>query len=111
MAAGVRGGMKRALAGTAALLLLAGAVIFFFFVADETDRRANTLIPRTPPVVSEAARRLHARLLVADLHADTLLWDRDLLQRSRRGHVDVPRLREGNVALQAFTVVTKTPRH
>jgi membrane dipeptidase len=92
----------------AALLVGAG---FFFFAADETDRRANTLIPRPRPVVSEAARRLHARLLVADLHADTLLWDRDLLARSRRGHVDVPRLLEGHVALQAFTVVTKTPRH
>ena len=103
--------MKRARAATAGLLLLAGAVVFFFFVADETDRRANTLIARTPPVVSDAARRLHRRLLVADLHADTLLWNRDLLARSPRGHVDVPRLLEGNVALQAFTVVTKTPRH
>ena len=27
-----------------------------------------------------------------------------------RGHVDVPRLVEGGVALQAFTIVTKTPR-
>jgi hypothetical protein len=33
-----------------------------------------------------------------------------LLERSARGHVDIPRLIEGNVALQAFTVVTKTPR-
>jgi microsomal dipeptidase-like Zn-dependent dipeptidase len=102
--------VKRALAGTAGLLL-AGAAVFFFAAAGETDRRANTLIPRRPPAVSEAARRLHARLLVADLHADTILWDRDLLRRSRRGHVDVPRLQEGNVALQGFTVVTKTPRH
>ena len=44
-----------------------------------------------------------------DLHADALLWGRDLLERGTRGHVDLPRLREGNVALQAFTVVTKTP--
>jgi microsomal dipeptidase-like Zn-dependent dipeptidase len=45
-----------------------------------------------------------------DLHADSLLWSRDLLVRGTRGQVDIPRLIEGHVALQAFTVVTKTPR-
>jgi len=93
------------------LALLAAVGAFVSVVPVETDRRSNRLIPRPRPAISEAARRLHGRLLVADLHADTLLWDRDPLQRSRRGHVDVPRLLEGNVALQAFTVVTKTPRH
>ena len=46
---------------------------------------------------------------MADLHADTLLWERDLLQRHERGHLDVPRMIEGNIALQAFTVFTKIP--
>jgi microsomal dipeptidase-like Zn-dependent dipeptidase len=99
------------LVGSAAAAILLGALAIFFYVAHETDRRSNRLIPRSRPPVSEAARRLHERLLVADLHADTLLWDRDPLERAPRGHVDVPRLLEGNVALQAFTVVTKTPRH
>jgi microsomal dipeptidase-like Zn-dependent dipeptidase len=54
---------------------------------------------------------LHAKLFIADLHADSLLWSRDLLEHGTRGHVDVPRLIEGNVALQAFTIVTKTPRN
>ena len=103
--------MRMLLAWSAVAVLLLGALALSSFVAHETDRRSNALIPRPRPAVSEAARRLHERLLVADLHADTLLWDRDPLERSRRGHVDVPRLLEGNVALQAFTVVTKTPRH
>jgi microsomal dipeptidase-like Zn-dependent dipeptidase len=60
--------------------------------------------------VSPRAADLHRRLLVADMHADSLLWGRDLLQRGSRGQVDLPRLQEGNVALQAFTVVTKSPR-
>ena len=46
-----------------------------------------------------------------DLHADSLLWGRDLLARSSRGHVDVPRMIEGNAALQVFAVTTKVPRH
>jgi len=40
-----------------------------------------------------------------------LLWGRDLLQRGRRGHVDVPRLIEGRVALQVLAASTKISRH
>ena len=47
---------------------------------------------------------------MADLHADPLLWGRDLVERGTRGHVDIPRLTEGNVALQVFAVVTQSPR-
>src|SRR5437660_398793 len=61
--------------------------------------------------VSPQAQELHQRLLVADLHADSLLFGRNLLERSNRGHIDLPRLLEGNVALQMFTVVTKAPKN
>jgi microsomal dipeptidase-like Zn-dependent dipeptidase len=37
------------------------------------------------------------------------LWNRDLNDRGNRGHADMPRLLEGNVALQVFTAVTKSP--
>jgi microsomal dipeptidase-like Zn-dependent dipeptidase len=38
-----------------------------------------------------------------------LLWKRNLLTHANRGHIDLPRLREGNVALQLFSSVTKSP--
>lgn len=60
--------------------------------------------------VDEETRQLHQKLLLADLHADSLLWKRDLLQRGNRGHADVPRLLEGGVALQVLSTVTKSPR-
>jgi membrane dipeptidase len=60
--------------------------------------------------LSARAKTLHASLFIADLHADSLLFGRDLLERGKTGHVDVPRMHEGNVALQAFTVVTKVPK-
>jgi membrane dipeptidase len=69
----------------------------------------NTVIPHPGYEVSAQARALHKNLVIGDLHADSTLWQRDLLQRSDRGHVDVPRMREGNVALQMFTSVTKSP--
>ncbi len=76
-----------------------------------TERRLCRTTQAPPYRVSERARALHARLSVVDLHADSLLWGRDLLRRSGRGQVDVPRLIEGNVALQVLAVSTKSPRH
>jgi microsomal dipeptidase-like Zn-dependent dipeptidase len=76
-----------------------------------TERRLNAVGSRGPYLVSPAASDLHERLTIVDLHADSLLWGRDLLQRAERGHVDLPRLLEGNVALQVFALPTKVPRH
>jgi len=74
------------------------------------DRRMNTVVAAPQVIVSDSARRLHQSLTIADLHADQLLWARDPLVRASHGHVDLPRLEDGNVALQVFSVVTKTPR-
>ena len=76
-----------------------------------TERRLNGIGNRGPYPVSPAASDLHERMTIVDLHADSLLWGRDLLQRADRGHVDVPRLIEGNMALQVFAMPTKVPRH
>ena len=70
----------------------------------------NRLEPVLLPEVSPQTRALHQRLHVVDLHADTLMWDRNLLERADRGHVDLPRLREGHVALQVFSSVSKSPK-
>jgi membrane dipeptidase len=50
---------------------------------------------------------LHRTTYVADAHADSLLWNRDLRVRQRDGHVDFVRLRDAGVRLQAFTIVTR----
>lgn len=44
---------------------------------------------------------------IADGHADSLMWNRDLNALSAQGHVDFPRLREAGVSLQCFTIVTR----
>lgn len=95
-----------ALAGAAALgvglVMLAGPPL--------AERALNGVRRAGPYSASGRARALHARLEVADLHADSLLWGRDLNLRGTRGQVDVPRLIEANVALQGFFLVTHTPR-
>jgi len=47
------------------------------------------------------------RFPLADGHADSLMWNRDLTARHRGGHVDFPRLLEAGVRIQCFTVVTR----
>jgi membrane dipeptidase len=101
--------IKRAMIAIVALLLI-GLALFFLLAPSIVDRRLNAVRGTSLQAPSDRARKLHQSLLIVDLHADTLLWDRDLLARNTRGHVDVPRLIDGNVALQAFTIVTKVPR-
>lgn len=92
------------------ILILVFLAVFFFYLPDKIEADLNPVINKPPYQVSEKARALHEKLFVADMHADSLLWNRDLLEKGTRGQVDLPRLEEGNVALQAFTVVTKTPK-
>jgi membrane dipeptidase len=90
--------------------LFAGFALFFLVLPGAIERWFNHTLRPGPYAASERAREVHRRLLVADLHADSLLWGRDLLVRGTRGQVDVPRLIEGNVGLQVFSVFSKIPR-
>ncbi|HEX8117725.1 MAG TPA: hypothetical protein VF521_10680, partial [Pyrinomonadaceae bacterium] len=101
--------MKRKLIAALLLLVVVGVLAVFTLVPVVAEWLFNGTRVRGPYRASERARSLHSKLLVADMHADTLLWDRDVLARSERGHVDLPRLVEGGVALQFFTVVSHTP--
>jgi microsomal dipeptidase-like Zn-dependent dipeptidase len=74
------------------------------------ERQYSTLSGVPPYPVSARAAALHATLSLADLHADSLLWGRDLSRRGSRGHVDIPRLIEGGYALQVFSLSAKVPR-
>ncbi len=93
----------------AAFLIVAIIVSLLALAPGQIESRLNRVLPVPPVAVSDAALRLHRSLTVVDLHADPLLWNRDLLQRAARGHIDVPRLRDGGVALQVFDAVTKVP--
>jgi membrane dipeptidase len=91
------------------LAVLVVVVFYFTTLPEVVDRALNRVDRHTPYSASRHATNLLEELFIADLHADSLLWNRDLTRQYRRGHVDIPRLIEGHVALQAFTVVTKVP--
>lgn len=91
------------------LLLVIAAGAFFIFAPAMVEKGRNNVIAHAPYPVSDPARSLHDSLLVADWHADSLLWNRDLTKRGDYGQVDLPRLQEGGVAVQVFTAVTKSP--
>jgi len=95
------------------LLGLAAAAVaaVFALLPGYLEKNINKVQPHEPYGVSAEAQENHKHLIVADLHSDTLLWARDPLERASRGHVDVPRLVDGNVAIQVFAAVTKVPPH
>ena len=84
-------------------------IVFFWILPVKIDADRNVVTPHEPYQISEAGQTLHQTLRVADMHSDMLLWMRDPAKRHDRGHTDFPRLREGGVALQVFSAVTKTP--
>jgi hypothetical protein len=99
-----------ALAATAGVAAAAAARVGGRRMVARTEARMCRTTIAGPYGASDRARALHATLGVVDLHADSLLWGRDLLVRGDRGQIDVPRMVDGNVALQVFAASTKTPR-
>ncbi len=98
-------------AGAAVLGAAAAARPVLDGIADRAEARMNPVTTGPWPAPSGHALALHRTLRIADLHADSLLFGRDLVRRSSRGHVDIPRMQAGNVALQVLSMPTKTPKH
>ena len=78
-------------------------------------RTVGSAEPVTAASLSPGGREVaygtdHGTLEIVDLHADTLLWGRDLLVRAGHSHVDVPRLIDGGIAIEGLAVSTKVPR-
>ncbi|QJQ31122.1 peptidase M19 [Sphingomonas lacunae] len=100
--------MKRIAAWTGALVAIALAA--FLILGPGIAENSMNKVVGTKATVSPRAEALHRSLTIADLHGDTLLWQRDMLEASTRGHIDLLRLQAGNVALQVFSSVSQTPR-
>ena len=100
--------MKRVLFGFGLIVLL-GLSYVHWILPGKVEASINGVLPHEPYTVSDKARQLHDSLFVVDLHSDTLLWKRNLLKESEVGHMDLPRLQRGNVALQVFSATTKSP--
>jgi microsomal dipeptidase-like Zn-dependent dipeptidase len=94
-----------------ATLIAVAAVGFFGFAPGYVEGSMNQIDGKPLIAVSDEAKALHKTLNIVDLHSDTLMWNRDLNDSASRGHMDLPRLQEGNVALQLFSSVTKTPKN
>lgn len=99
----------RIILGILAAVLAVAGVAFFYIIPVQVDAGRNVVLAHEPYEISAEAQALHDSLRVGDLHSDMLLWMRDPSRWNDRGHTDLPRLRAGQVALQVFASVTKTP--
>jgi len=91
------------------LVLLLALGLFVALAPAMLDERENVVIEHQPYEISEQAEALHSSLLIGDWHADSLLWMRNLSEEYDYGHLDFPRMQRGNMGLQMFTTVTKSP--
>ena len=103
------GRFRRRPLATAITAAVAGAALLGPRAVPAIVSRALRPTLRPPYLASDEAAALHATLRIVDLHADSLLWGRDLARRSTLGHLDVPRLVEGNVAVQVLSAATRFP--
>ncbi len=97
------------------LLIIVGLFLIVYYAAlpeyaAYMDANMNKTTNPPPYLVNDRAQKLHDSLIVADLHADFLLWNRDLLEKHDYGMIDLPRMQDGNLSLQAFTIVSKVPK-
>ncbi len=103
-----RSRMKKIL--TLALIFCLFIIIAIFtFTASIVDRTKNKVLEHSPYEISQKNKLFHDSMIIMDWHSDSLLWDRNLLEKNGYGHMDIPRLIEANIAIQMFTAVTKFP--
>ncbi|WP_075349493.1 dipeptidase [Algoriphagus marinus] len=97
------------------LIIVLGTIVLLYFVTTllvppYIESQRNPVKSPPPYSVSSEAQAVYDRLdFISDLHCDALLWGRDLTKRGSQGHVDFPRMREANVAMEMFTIVSKSP--
>jgi membrane dipeptidase len=95
----------------AGIAVVAALSAFLTFGPSMVETSMNFIDGKPLPKVRAEAVALHKTLDIIDLHSDSLMWDRNINDRATRGHMDMPRLKDGNVALQVFSSVTKTPKN
>jgi membrane dipeptidase len=95
-----------------ALLGIGGIALAAFLIFGPAwfDKQTNMIDGKPLPEISAEAQKLHDSLMIVDLHGDTLLWKRKITDSTDYGHIDLDRLEAGNVGLQIFSSVTKTPK-
>lgn len=91
------------------ILVITSITLALILVPAAVDKSMNPVTAHTAYKVTNEAKALHKTLVIGDWHADTLLWDRDIANKHDYSHVDIPRLQAGNVSMQMFTTVTKSP--
>ena len=93
------------------IILLIIYYLITLIVPQIFDKKHNKIREKAPYVISKKAQSVYNSLnFVADMHCDALLWKRDLLKDNDFGQVDIPKMLKAKVDIQAFTIVTKSPK-
>ncbi len=91
------------------ILLIILAMLTLKLLSINADKKRNT-VSLSHPLKNINVEEIASIPFMADLHCDALLWNRNLLKETQHGHVDFHRLQKANMALQFFSIVSKTPK-
>ncbi|MFQ3171124.1 MAG: membrane dipeptidase [Oleispira sp.] len=100
--------MKKIILFFISLVLLAG-IAYWLLPPLNVEKYFSPVINVDTSANSFAVTYEVENLFVADMHADTLLWNRDITQKSTLGHADIYRLTKANVGLQVFMSIIEAP--
>lgn len=89
------------------LIVLLAAIRLIGWQIERFINMVDRQIPLPKPSVK--ADKLHKAHVIADVHNDTLLFERNFLQRSTMGHIDLPRAEDAGVNLLVFAAATLIP--
>ena len=91
-------------------IVIALLIAWFAFAPTIFEKQTNMVDGKPLATIRPEVQKLHDSLMIVDLHGDTLLWKRKITDNVDYGHIDLKRLQAGNVGLQIFSSVSKTPR-
>jgi len=92
-----------------AFVILCIVVAFFLVTPRLVDESQNKILKKPPYPASERALTLHPQLTIADLHADSLCGDAICSNAASMARSTFLAWADGNVALQVFSLPTKSP--
>jgi microsomal dipeptidase-like Zn-dependent dipeptidase len=100
---------KNKILTTISIIVIATAATYLLLAPAILEKSMNQVVAHEPYSITPEVQALHHSLLIGDWHGDSALWNRDLSAQHDYGHLDIPRMQSGNLALQMFTTVTKSP--
>ena len=80
--------MQKTVLKVLAVVIMVAVGFIHWFLPGLVEKSMNVVTPHPAYQIRPEVAQFHDSLFVADLHTDSLLWKRNLLERSDIGHIE-----------------------